>query len=84
MKVWLTNDRYSEGNLFLFIDIADKLIKQDLSYDVSLSGQPGAWVLKKFFSYMHAITKLKQSPHIEIENDYRTSFFFMIAFLVYE
>ena len=32
-------------------------LHQDLSYDESLSDQPGAWLVKKLFFYMHAITK---------------------------
>ena len=42
------------------------LLNQDLSYDESLSGQLGAWRVKEIFFYMHAITKLKTRPHIEI------------------
>ena len=42
-------------------------VDQDLSYDESLSGRPGAWLVKKRKNYMHAITKLKKTPHIEIQ-----------------
>ena len=41
---------------------------QDLSYDESLSGRPGAWLVKKIFFCMYAITKLKKRLHIEIQN----------------
>ena len=40
-------------------------VYQDLSYDESLTGQPGAWLVKKKLFYMHAITKLQKRPHIE-------------------
>ena len=43
-------------------------IYQDMSYDKSLSGRPGACLVKKIFFNMHAITKLKKRPHIEIQN----------------
>ena len=51
-------------------------INQDLSYDDSLSDGPGAWLVKKIFFYMHAITKLKKRPHIEIQNGFQNKFCF--------
>ena len=36
-----------------------------LSHDESLTSEPGAWLVKKKFFYMHAITKLQKRPRIE-------------------
>ena len=49
--------------------VGQTFINQDLSYDESLYGQPGAWLVNFFFD-MHAITKLKQIPQIEIQIDF--------------
>ena len=50
------------------------LINQDLSYDESLSGQPGAWLVKENKFYMHAITKLKKDLLLKFKMISRTSF----------
>ena len=65
-----------------YTDGRPKKIHQDLSYDDSLSGRPGAWLVK-FFFYMHAITKLKNNLILKFKMISRTSFFF-IAFMVYQ
>ena len=53
------------------------MLDQDLSYDESLSGQPGAWLVKRRKkNYMHAITKLSKRPDIEIKNVFHNIFHF--------
>ena len=49
-------------------------INQDLGYDESLSGQPGACLMKKIFFYIHAFTKLQKILHFEIQNDFQNIF----------
>ena len=49
-------------------------INQDFSYDESLSGRPGDWLV--IFFYMAAITKLKKISHIKIQNDFLNMFSF--------
>ena len=61
-----------------------RFINQDFSYYESLSGQPGAWRVKKIFFYMQAITKLRKYLILKFKITSRTSFVFMIAFMVYE
>ena len=50
-------------------------LDQDLSYGEMLSGQPGAW-LEENMLYIHAITKFKKGPHIEIQIDFQNMFHF--------
>ena len=45
-------------------------INQDLSYDESLSGQPGAWLVKKIFFICMQSQNFKKKTHIEIQNDF--------------
>ena len=54
------------------------------SYDDSLSGRLGAWPVKKNIFSMHTITKLKQNLILKFKIIFKTSFVFIIAFMVYE
>ena len=61
--------RYTEQDSMKNFCLSYFGLDQDLSYDESLSGQPGAWIVKKIFFYVYAITKRKKN-HIEIQNDF--------------
>ena len=50
-----------------YTDGRPKKIHQDLSYDDSLSGRPGAWLVKKIFFICMQSQNLKKT-HIEIQN----------------
>ena len=51
-------------------------IYRDLSYGEILAGRPGAWLVKHYFFYMHAIKKVKKGTYIEIQNDFQNMFKF--------
>ena len=51
-------------------------LNQDLSYGEILANRPGAWLVKKKKSYMHAIKKVKDETYIEIQNDFQSMFKF--------
>ena len=59
-------------------------IYQDLSYDESLSGRPGAWLEKKIFFICMQSQILKKDLILKFKIISRTSFVFIIAFMVYE
>ena len=59
-------------------------IYQDLSYDDSLSGRPGAWLVKKIFFICMQSQNLKKNLILKFKIISRTSFVFIIAFMVYE
>ena len=62
----------------------DNSVDQDLSYDESLSGRPGAWLVKKLFIVCMQSQNLKKDFILKFIIIFRTSFVFMIAFMVYE
>ena len=60
-------------------------INQDLCYDESLSGQPGTWLVKKiFFICLQSQNFFKKYLILKFKMISRTSFVFMIAFMIYK
>ena len=57
-----------------------ELVDQDLSYDESLTGQPGAWLEKKIFFICMQSQNFKTNLILKFEMFSRTCFIFMIAF----
>ena len=58
------------------IETSAAALYQDLSYGEILAGRPGAWLVKKIISNMHAIKKVKKGTHVEIQNDFQNMFNF--------
>ena len=59
-------------------------LNRDLNYDESLSGRPGAWLEKKIFLICMLSQILKKDLILKFKIISRTSFVFIIAFMVYE
>ena len=59
-------------------------LNQDLSYDESFSGPPGALHVQEIFFICMQSQNLKQDLILKFKIISRTSFVFMIAFMVYE
>ena len=51
------------------------MLYQDLSYDETLAGQPGAWLVKKYVIYA-CNHKISKGPHIEIQKKFQNMFCF--------
>ena len=65
-RTWSLHDTEFQDNNYLTLNTQFSTfafrsydLYQDLSYVESLSGQPGAWLVKKK-NYLHATTKLKK------------------------
>ena len=65
--------------LFLYV-----LIYRDLSYGEILAGRPVAWLVKKIFFICMQSQNLKKDLALKFKIISRTSFAFIIAFMVYE
>ena len=79
----LRNQKFKTENLNLKIQ-TQYFIDQDWSYNESLSGRPGAWLVKKIFFVCMQSQNFKKDFILKFKMILRTSFVFMIAFMVYE
>ena len=66
------------------VPIVSILLNQDLNYDESLSGRPGAWLVKKNIFICMQSQNFKKDLILKFKTISKTCFIFMIALTVYE